>query len=152
MNDPLDISELPEQPEGRISTGAVLRYATLVWITSVLLSPVILLLIMSIIDGRNPFNGFFNIIFLVGMYGGVLSIPNWLLFFGGVLFLTRQFKQTKHIRWGAQAWAIFLTVGLFFILFGFNNSSFFKSDDWVFPGVYILSLSLGIWYYPLRRR
>jgi hypothetical protein len=42
MTELLDSSELPEQPEGRVTVGAALRYASLVWITSVLLSPVLL--------------------------------------------------------------------------------------------------------------
>jgi hypothetical protein len=151
MTELLDSSELPEQPEGRVTVGAALRYATLVWITSVLLSPVLLSFVTMIMDGNGSFNGFLGIVFLFVLYGGGLSIPNWLLFFGGVVFLTRQFRQTQHIRWGAQAWAAFLTVALFFILFGSENPSFLSNEGWIFPGAYLLTLSVGIWYYPIRR-
>lgn len=150
MTEPLDISELPEEPKGKISTGAALRYATLIWITSVLFSPVILSLVTMIMDGNGSFNGFFGIVFLFVLYGGVLSIPNWLLFFGGIVFLTRQFKLLLHIRWGAQAWAVFLTLGLFFLIFGSDNPSFLSNEGWIFPGAYLLTLSVGIWYYPIR--
>ncbi len=150
MTEPLDISELPEEPKGEIGMASALRYATLVWITSVLLSPVLLMFITTISDGRS-FDGFFAFTFLFVVYGGALSIPNWLLFFVGVAFLARQFSQTRHIRWGAQAWAAFLTLGLFLIIFGLNAPTFLTKDGWVLPGTYLLTLSIGIWYYPIRR-
>jgi hypothetical protein len=151
MTELLDSSELPEQPEGRVTVGAALRYASLVWITSVLLSPVLLSFITLIKDGNGSFNGFFGIVFLFVLYGGALSIPNWLLFFGGIVLLTRQFKRTLHIRWGAQVWAVFLTVVLFYVLFGLDNPTFLSDEGWFFPGAYLLTLSVGIWYYPIRR-
>lgn len=151
MAEPLDVSELPEEPKGKVTTGEVLRYTTLVWITSVLISPVILMIITAISEGRS-LDGFLAFIFLFVLYGGALSIPNWLLFFGGVAFLTRQFSYRRHIRWGAQAWAVFLTFGLFLVIFGWDDPSFIAGDGLLFPGVYLLVLSVGIWYYPLRRK
>jgi hypothetical protein len=152
MNEPLDSSELPDRRSDRITIREALRYTTLVWITSVLLSPVLIVAMTTLADGDFSFAGFFMVVLLIALYGGVLSIPNWLLFFGGVAFLTRQYTKPSHIRWGAQVLAFLLTMGLFFILFGLDDPTFFADDGLLFPASYLLTLSAGIWYFPLIRK
>ena len=152
MNEPLDSLELPDDPDEGMSLKATFRYTTLVWITSVLLSPVLIVAMTTFADGDFSFAGFFMIVLLIALYGGVLSIPNWLLFFVGVAFITRQYTKPSHIRWGAQILAFLLTMGLFFILFGLDDPTFFADDGLLFPAFYLLTLSAAIWYFPLTRK
>ncbi len=149
--DPLDAPEIQNVQVKKISTGEALRYATLVWISSVILSPILMLFINVFIDQTGSFNGFYNTVFLMVFYGGIFSIPNWLLFFAGIVVIGRFYTLSTHIRWAAQAWAIILTLLLFFIIFGVRFSGFLREVPFI-GFFYLFTLTIGIWYYPIGNK
>lgn len=132
----------------KVGAGYSFAYGTLIWIISLFLSPFFWqfgLLVSGDFRGLSDFlPDYFNIL----MMAAVFSIPNWLIFSISIVLLG-SISLTMPIRKVIiQFWAIALTIGLFAWIFGNPNDE----EIWIATLSYILGLSVGIWFLPLKAK
>jgi len=129
-----------------MKTAVHFRYATNVWLTSLFLSPVLMIIYLAgweiFLDPQGVM-GFLILALLIGVF---FSIPNWLLLTVGVRLINERPWPELRKRLLIHAWATLLTVALFGLAFGA------KEDSWQIGLFYWGTLSFGIWNYPLSGR
>ncbi len=122
-----------------------IRFATLAWLVSVVVSPVLYGLILYGLDGD-----WLGAIVIIIPIGAVFSIPSWLLFVG-MSFLTsrlnRSMIEKKSILVAASAVLAYLAFGIFSLQF--QNREIANSYRG-FALLYWAVISIGIFYFKLH--
>ena len=122
------------------------RYASKVWLTSLFLSPAVILILSEGGAFLRSMQEAWMITLLFILFGGLFSIPNWLLLTAGVRVINGLSLPVRSKKLIIQGLAAVLTFGLFWIFFeGGNLENIFK-----FTGLYLVTLTFGIWLYPLE--
>lgn len=125
------------------------RYSTPVWLTSLVVSPAILMVGLGEWDLlQNPLSGL-GFMLLAVLYGGLLSFLNWLLLTLGVALTDRLRWSEPARRLVLQLWATALTFGLFYFVFDGRWGNTDCSDNFI-PLTYFATISFGIWVYDLE--
>ena len=131
-------------PVGFMKTN--IRYYVLrVWLTSVILSPVIMWLYSTCIEGSSTDA---ELIPLMLVWGGVLSLPS-LLFLG--MFcnqLVYRKKKVKYVKMWLTVIGIILTYAPFWVINGFSITDNSGSSILFLP--YAATIVAGIWFYRLQ--
>lgn len=121
-------------------------FSTKVWWTSLFVSPTLFILMEEgLAIFKDPGQGLAFVVLAV-FFGGVFSIPNWLLLTVGVALFRRLQWSEAATRLLIQLWATVLTAGLFTLMGG---DSGFDSAFPILPLCYWSTLSFGIWNYRL---
>ncbi len=97
-----------------------LKYATKVWLTSVLLSPFVFLLFMGTVDAQKLQTeaiGTGGFVFFSLLFGFVLSIPNWIVFVFVTRFINRKFSAHPQKKLPLAIAGMMLTYILFALVF-----------------------------------
>lgn len=127
------------------------RYSTQVWITSLVVSPGLLMVFFLLEDhfhlSRDMWGGAGFMVAAI-LYGGFFSVPNWLLLTGGVAFIDRLRWSVTAKRLLIQLWAAVLTFGLFGLLFARDN--WLDGEGLLLPLTYLLTISFGVWNYSFQ--
>jgi hypothetical protein len=125
------------------------KYATQVWLTSVLIAPFLFFIIPVGTVGTGDFSlkGALSYWGLLVMFGGLLSIPSWLALMFFVKMINRMDKSIFNKKLIIQGLCIVLGIVPFFAFFGFRNAA-----DLAISIPYIITLSVGLWYFPLKKR
>lgn len=124
------------------------KYATQVWLTSVLIAPFLFFImpIGSIGTGDFSLKGALSYWGLLVMFGGLFSIPSWLALMFFVKMINGMDKSILNKKLIIQGLCIILGIAPFFAFFGFRNTA-----DLAISAPYIIMLSIGLWYFPLKR-
>jgi hypothetical protein len=125
------------------------KYATQVWLTSVLIAPFLFFIIPVGTVGTGDFSlkGALSYWGLLVMFGGLLSIPSWLALMFSVKMINRMDKSIFNKKLIIQGLCIVLGIAPFFAFFGFRNAA-----DLAISIPYIITLSVGLWYFPVKKR
>mgnify|MGYP006289639307 CR=1 FL=1 len=118
------------------------RYATAVWLTSLFLSPVLMIIYLAGWEIFLDPQGVMGFLILALLIGAFFSIPNWLLLTAGVRLINERPWPALRKKLLIHAWATLLTVALFGLMFG-------AGQGWQIGLFYWGTLSFGIWNYPL---
>ena len=123
------------------------KYATQVWLTSVLIAPFLFFIIPVGTVGTGDFSlkGALSYWGLLVMFGGLLSIPSWLALMFFVKMVNRMDKSIFNKKIIIQGLCMILGIAPFFAFFGFRNAA-----DLAISIPYIITLSVGLWYFPLK--
>ena len=126
-----------------VKPKAVFTYCFQVWLTNILLGPVIFLFWGSATFGT--FGDWIGFEVIVALYGAMFSIPALLLFSGGAAFLFLRSWSVNVKRLVLGIWGMLLTVATFGVLF----QEPFSTNLGGFPGsiCYLLPSFLSIWIY-----
>ena len=128
-------------------TPKYLSYSTKVWLTSVLLSPLLLLLSMIPFHPARLLEYFFTTLFIIG-FSIVCSVPNWLILMACTWKINAQkwtFWQKKIIL---SVLCMVFTILLFMLVF---HDDFVRGEDiWNLAFIYVGTLVFGIWIYDLQ--
>lgn len=152
MNEPLDyFSESKPQINRPITGGEAFRFGSVVWLISVFGSPILIYIFMILMGEFNVYSskGF---PFLLILAGGILSIPNWLIF--SFIISVIGDMDIDHVtrKIYINLVALIMTVLLFVIIF---REELFYLDGrpllLIIVVCYVLTLSGGIWLIPLGR-
>ena len=128
--------------------SAHVRYAIKIWLTSVVLSPVVLVvwdLFFTTIRGD-------SLVFIMYamIYGLILSIPNGLLLTLGTKYIFKICETEPKKRIWTQLLVLVLLTFLFFLIFGQDSSKDFTILK--FLVAYMITLTFGVWYYSIDVR
>ncbi len=124
-----------------------ISYATKVWLFSVFLSPVIL--IFFSIAARDTTFLLADVIGGIGMfilYGGIFSIPCWLIFMLLVTLVSQRENSTAEKKGIINFLAILIGTAPFLLIFGIR-----ELEVLAFAAPYLISLTIGIWYFELNQ-
>lgn len=123
----------------------ILSYVLRVWLTSVVLSPIIVSLYMSWVENSPPDA---ELVPLMLMWGGALSVPSLLIL--GMLchYLVHRKNNVKDVKIWLTIIGIILTYAPFWVLnaFSFANNSGATVLFWP----YCVTIVAGIWFYKLK--
>jgi hypothetical protein len=103
---------------------ASLKYSLKVWLTSVLLSPVLYLLIQSFVRGGDYLGGLyrenelFELYVALIMFGAIFSILTLLFFWLLILLIVRNTRPGNLRKWTIFLSGLFLTGGNFWVMNG----------------------------------
>ena len=124
-----------------------LAYSTKIWLTSVIISPIILYL-FEFIKYRSAPADILYLIFIFILVGAFFSLP---AYFSLLLANSIFFKLKKHvyIRILNQIISIIFCYLTFWLALPLN-SLFFDKNILEFSLPYIFSLSFGVWFYHLK--
>lgn len=123
-----------------------LRYATAVWLTGALVSP-ILFILYEFMAGHG--SGALALVALLLIYGGIFSIPCWLILMV-TTHLTNQFGISEAAKkMFLMVVAGVLTYGMFFLMFG--GEDFGLGANVALPFFYGICVCIGVWYFNLQR-
>ena len=129
------------------------KYATKVWLTSVLLSPFVYLLLCGIFNPKELHMsaiGLDSFIYLSLIIGFLYSIPNWLVFFFLIYLINVQQIIVIHKKIYIGLIGVILTFILFKIAFSKDNFEFFYSVNIIFFVSYSLTIITGVIIYKLK--
>lgn len=139
-------------PITRISVKHSIIYGTMTWIISLIVSP-ILFSIALWLGGEDVFHidkdymgwtDFMGQIYLFVLFGGLFSIPNWIIFTIFISILGQLNLTMPMRRFYIQLIAMVMTFALFYIM-GFARGA----ENLLMIGVYCAGLSVGIWLLPV---
>jgi hypothetical protein len=129
------------------------RFVTNVWLTSIILSPVIFMLMFETFDMKD-FDDLMNsgiYLFFFFVFGLLFSSPCWLLLFLFVTVINRQNITLTQKKILVIVVGCLLTYLLFFLLF-FDDRT--DTDQLIFnvrlASIYCLIISAGITFYKLN--
>ena len=91
-------------------------FATKVWLTSVSLTPLFFFFANPMTEKFGSFKAFSEDIFLVYIFGGALSVPNWILLSLVAWLLIKKGKDVDQIKKLLTIISMILTFCLFFIV------------------------------------
>ncbi len=132
-----------------------LKYTLKIWVTTALISPVILFAIDYISCTPSSFERFEDIlaIYPIAVFDGLLfSCFTWMVFFVFVYNLQKIYLPQKLYKPMIQFTGLFLAFLTFVVLFTLHDSGFSIIDTeffWVIVTPYLLCLFLGIQLYKL---
>jgi hypothetical protein len=121
-------------------------YATKVWLSSVLITPFLILYSDFKISSLDNLLSYFIYSCVGIIIGFVLSIPSWILLNWAVS------KVKKYTKYNRKLLIQIIVVGLTLVLFSFflqKASWNWRQRDFNLVGVYIITLSFGVWYYKI---
>jgi hypothetical protein len=122
-------------------------YSTKVWLTSVLVSPFLLIFVIAIKDGfEGAANDAFGFIMMAVIFGFLFSIPCWI----ALMIAVRMVYNAEYEEKKFKSIINIIAVGIALIIFGFTFGGFYQVDgfSWAIP--YIIVLTVGIWYFQLN--
>ena len=128
-----------------------LTYSLKVWLTAVLLGPILTRLGDALIHPRYPFdfNSVFGFFGLTATYGLILSLPSWLLLLLTV-WLTSFSDKSMHFKKVVITIAgCVLTVMPFYLVFGHDDDAG-GADLLVWTLSYTVVIVGAIWFYKLK--
>jgi len=120
-------------------------YVLCVWLTSVMVSPVIVSLFMAWQEGTFPDK---ELIPLMLMWGGLCSIPSLILLGMSCAYLVHRKTTVKAVKIPLTLIAILLTYTPFWILNGLSFADHSGASVLFWP--YCLTIVAGIWFYQLK--
>lgn len=128
------------------------QYSTKVWLTSLVLSPTLYILMA---EGHSVFHepsGGLGFVLLAIIFGAMFSFPNWLLLTAGTWLVNRLYWSEQARRLLLQLWATVLTFGLFAGISGPEGISYEEMLNDPLPLFYWLTITFGVWVYdfPVR--
>ncbi|MFK8005141.1 MAG: hypothetical protein AB8H03_02170 [Saprospiraceae bacterium] len=122
-------------------------FSTKVWLTSAIITPLFFLLFDPMLP---PVSGIWKdpieIIFTMIIFGGGLSIPNWILLIIATWQLSKKGKNIRQIKNTLTLISVSLTLILFFLLIVFVQFPIM----WWAALFYALTVSIGIQFYHLK--
>jgi hypothetical protein len=129
-------------------SSRVFFYCLKVWLASVLIGPMLFSGVQPLLDEDaaytlNFFLGFWGYMIL---YGLGFSLVSFLLFWGGMIYITHQEWSSNQRRMAAAFLGIALTVAPFMVLFGTVNILMPK-ERIIFCLCYLLPILAGIFWY-----
>ncbi len=122
-------------------------YSTKVWLTSVVISPFLLILIITIKEGFGAsLNEAFGFIIMAIMLGFIFSIPCWI----ALMVAVRMVYKAKFDENKFKTIINIIAVGIALIIFGFTFGGFDQADgfSWAIP--YSIILTVGIWCFKIE--
>ena len=125
------------------------KYATKVWLLSVLIAPFIFLIVPIGVIGTGDFSEIKSILSYWGilvLYGGLFSVPSWLALVFFVVMINRLDKSIFSKKMMIQVLCIILGVAPFFAFFGFRDL-----ESLAISVPYLIMLSIGIWFFSLKK-
>lgn len=123
------------------------KYATYVWLFSVVTSPILLLFFLIAKEGNSGIGDMVGFIGLAFAVGFALSIPCWLIFMAFVRLIHYTSLSILNQKVLIQIGALVIGSVPFIILFGDEYSEIFL---FIIP--YLATLSVGIWLFRLETR
>ncbi|MCW3106412.1 MAG: hypothetical protein JWQ09_918 [Segetibacter sp.] len=132
------------------------KYATASWITSVVVSPVLLIAydyftLPASSKGIYTIGSQAGFIFFALLFGSILSLPVWLLLF----LFARMINKTTYSQTSKKlfilAFTVFITGILFYILFASVYVTNMKQAMMSFPVFYLITIALAILIFKLKR-
>lgn len=126
-----------------------LRYATKVWLTGVLISPFIYLLICkSLYTQKYSFIGLEDFILFSIILGMIFSIPSWLGLFFTVKLLNKKSISILNKKILVSLISIILTLLPFYFVF-FKNIGFQFPDLMLFA-TYVSITTISVFFYKIK--
>ncbi|ATP58407.1 hypothetical protein CPT03_19040 [Pedobacter ginsengisoli] len=125
-----------------------IRFPLKVWLTSVLLSPILYLLIINLGGYRDHYAALFN---AWGFYavavviGGLVSIPNWLLLWVCYYFVNKTKWALLTKKLALCAFSVLLTVLLF--RWNFSELDSISRGDYITAISYMVTVAVGCLVY-----
>jgi len=128
----------------------VLTYSLKIWLTSVLIAPIIILIVTSgmQIRGELAANKPYGLLIFV-LTGLVLSIPSFVLFYPTCLYVIRLNIPLAGKRIYLSLTAIFLTLVPFMMIR--QNEWETQRDPAIYMFCYIIVIITNIWYYDIKQ-
>ena len=123
----------------------IIQYSASVWLSSVIVSPILVTLFMAWQEGSSPDK---ELIPMMLMWGGAFSIPSLLLLAMFCATLVHQKTTVKAVKIPLTFIAIVLTYIPFWILNGFSITDHSGVSAFFWP--YGLTIVAGIWFYRLK--
>jgi hypothetical protein len=122
-------------------------FATKVWLTSAILTPLFFLLMDPMLPPVSPvWQDPVDIILTMIILGGGLSIPNWILLIIASWLLSKKGKSIQQIKTILTIISISLTLTLFILLIGFGRFPVM----WWTSLFYAFTVSASIQFYHLK--
>lgn len=128
-------------------------YSLKVWLTAVLLSPLLSVILFEPFDDHNStdIKGALFFILLSIPYGLVLSIPSWLLLWISVWLVNRLSTSSIKKKWMLSIIGLVLSLLPFYLIFGHDDNPVGEGAiEWAVA--YCIVILAGIWFYPLKGR
>lgn len=136
----------------RIRSMNYFQYSTKVWLTSLVLSPTLFMLMEEGVSVFYEPSGGLSFVLLAIIFGAMFSFPNWLLLTAGTWLVNRLDWSEQARRLLLQLWATVLTFGLFAGISGPEGVFYAEMLNDPLPLFYWLTITFGVWVYdfPVR--
>ncbi len=131
------------KPGRRNATG----YPTKVWLTGVLLTPVLLLIHECLVSQRNGAGELFAVFLYCLVAGGGVSLPVWLLLVLAGKWVSRLAQPPPVRKMLLQIGVFLLTFGVLFALSGKHAFAWNVVSAWLLFN--LAALTAGIWMHPI---
>lgn len=122
-------------------------YSTKIWLTSVLVSPFLLVIALMIEEGfGGAGNDALGFIMMAIMVGFVFSIPCWI----ALMVAVRVVYNAEHEEHKFKSIINIIAIIIALIIFGFVFGGIYQPEGFAWAIPYIITLTFGIWYYELK--
>lgn len=121
-------------------------FATKVWLTSAIITPIFFLLFDPMKDTLSLFGKTSETFLLMILFGIGFSIPNWLI----LIITTWQFNKKGNSISQIKTLLTIISIGLTFLLFYLLNIAFDSLFLWITPSFYAFTLTISIQFYHLK--
>jgi hypothetical protein len=126
--------------------GSDITYSTKVWLASVVVSPFLLLFLIGAQEGyKGSLGDVFGFIFMAMAFGFLFSIPCWLT----LMVASRTVYNLEYDEQKFKMIINIIAVVIALILFGLFTGGFYNTEGFIWSIPYIITLTIGIWYFKL---
>ncbi len=117
-------------------------YATKIWLTGVLLTPLLIALIDTLFDDGQLAT--FQVVGLMIGYGTVFSIPGWLT----LMFLAFIVLDIKKKKWMIRLIIQLIVVFITYLVYKYVPHPFLNENKLIL--IYLIPLSIAVWIYKIE--
>ena len=122
-------------------------YSTKVWLTSVVVSPFLLVIALMISEGfGGAANDALGFIMMAIIMGFLFSIPCWI----ALMIAVRMIYNAEHDEKKFKSIVNIIAIAIALIIFGFVFGGMYQADGFAWAIPYVITLTCGIWYYKLE--